>query len=248
MTRLASDQEEDGDSRLRTAIRKEVRQEFQASARRKKWKSCWGCFLFLVAGSILLLGGSGWILAQSGLKRLPLFSQWSRPPEPTRFLVIQSIDLEKVFEDQIKKAIQSAASGKIPASFLITIREEELTGFLGQTLIQLKPPEWVINHLQIVLESGKVELFADLARQGWSIRILARGKLDLIDGQPRFSFEEVRLGRLPLPSGLINLALNQWQQTKIPKAAVIWEKEFGRLETLTVKSGLLEIGLATRGN
>jgi hypothetical protein len=195
--------------------------------------------IFLGLGLMFLF-----ILAESGLVRVPVFSSFYRPPEPTHVVTADPIDAAAFRALLANRISARAASGEKPP-FSVTLTEKELTGVLhGVIRDALRDEAWTVERLQLALTAEMVELSGRLKRNSLTADLRVRFTPVVENGGLRLDPTDVRFGAIPIHPAMARQL-----------AGVLFSRDFGtwvisfndmRLNTVTTETGLIRLTISPR--
>lgn len=141
-----------------------------------------------------------YLLAESGIMNVPVFSRYYQGPKPTREVRSSPMGWAE-FQGLLADRIREQRKDK-NESYRVSISEGELTGLLSGMVEQaLRDSSWRIKASQIALEPESMELYLKTDRKSLiHLEMLFRAKPILENGNLRFDLLEFRLGDLRLPA------------------------------------------------
>jgi len=232
---------------MRETIRKEVRGEMRAGARKRRGWGCLGCLLFFVLILMLLAGGALFFISRTGLVAVPVFSHFYAQPAPTRVVVVRK---GESFEQIIKKQFEAAAreakrSGRIPETVTLTLPESNLTSLLNDAAEGAAKDQGVeIKSLQVAILPGTAELFADaFLKQGVHLAVRAQIVLEVVGDRPVVRVESATLGMVSVSPALLNALVNQYLNPQLVAASQSVAQGIGQVIAITAESGVLKVTL-----
>ena len=157
-------------------------------------------FFLLFTGFVVLF-----LLAKTGLVKVPYLSKYYDPPSPTRIVTAMPINWDD-FEDGLTKKVMAQGGVDESGNYSFLISEEELTGLLrGSADMGLRSDDFNINDSQIAVTPQGLEMFFNIT-WGTAINLdfLIKAKPVITDkGLLEFESMQARVGDLPLPSFLM---------------------------------------------
>jgi len=149
--------------------------------------------IFLALGLIFLF-----VLAESGLVHVPVFSSFYRQPEPVRVVTAEPISATAFRALLANRINDRIASGERPP-FSVTLMEDELTGLLRAVIRDaLRDEGWTVESSQLALTAQMVELSGRLKRNSFTVDLRVQFVPVVQDGGLRLDPIDVRLGALPI--------------------------------------------------
>lgn len=221
-----------------------TRKGMQKPGHRYGWKSC-SCLGAIGIMLLLALLVVAYLLSESGLVRVPLFSAMYRGPVPARRIDAvprpPDILLARISND----AALAVRRGSAPP-YRIPLSEQDLSSALSGTLQERESDIGVtVRHAQIAIQPDGLELSGTFIRNGLTFDILMRVAADIHQGVLRLSPERAELGDLRVPSGILTAAMDGL----VGRDVLTWELSVGqlRMEALDLREGELILLVAPKG-
>ncbi|MBU2566350.1 hypothetical protein KKG46_02195 [Patescibacteria group bacterium] len=177
----------------------------QSSKKKQSHKSAFTCSLLVIVFIIFTITITAYLLAKTGLVKVPYFSRFYEVPSPVRVVSAMPLSWER-FQDGLTKKVASQGTATVNGEYSFLVTEDELTGLLQTTASQgLRSDVYQINRSQIAITPEELELFFNITwgRAG-NLDFLIKAKPVIRDGGVlEFESIDAQIGDLPLPSFII---------------------------------------------
>jgi hypothetical protein len=204
--------------------------------------TCWTYAILLV---LLVLSAGLYLLARTGLFKIPLFSRAYSGPLPTR-LVNPPPMTQEDFAALLGSRFKAESQKKASPPYLIRLTERELTGALANGIDSaLGGESWKHVFTQVVVEPTELELVGQFQR-GWArLDVLIRFVPHVVQGGVSFEPVFVQIGDYRLPPRLAYQMLGYL----FARDLNAWILEFGGMQVLDVRlsRGYMELRVAPTG-
>lgn len=205
----------------------------------KVGKNAIGCALFGIAVFAALVCGMMFMIAKSGIIRVPLFSTFYQGPSPTRLVSAQPLT-PAAFKVLLGSRFISQAVAHVPPPYTIQLSEKELTGAVMDAVeTALRDQTWKQVYSQIVIRPTDLEMYVQFERGPWRAEMLARFQPVVTSGGVRFDPLYVQIGDLHVPAA----AAYRLASYLFSRDLGTWTVQFGdqKLQSVVLHDGTLNI-------
>ncbi|MFC1788125.1 hypothetical protein ACFLZY_02815 [Patescibacteria group bacterium] len=170
----------------------------------KKNRAKQGCCSFLVVLFLVSVGSLIWMVASTGLIKIPVFSAWAyHKPEPTR-IVLTEKSLETVIEEAIKtevmNRIQTSGGVLTDRQISLNLPESALTASFRESLQDSDQNTIDYSQSQIAIINGQgLEIFMPFADSIQESAVVAQVALSPVDGLFTVDQIKVWIGQCKIP-------------------------------------------------
>lgn len=207
-----------------TPVRLAPMSTYTLPGRPKVGRNVLSCLLMLVIAFVIILVASAYVIARTGVVRVPYFSQFYRPIAPTRV-----VDAEAVLPADFSKKMQErllVASTTAEGLREIVVTEAELTGALRGAVAAMASSSGDIRvqRIQAVMSTSSVELSGVLVTKIGSVNVIGT-VIPIMESDGRVSVvvQKVYVGELPLSSGLVE----RLRRSLISRGGATWDVKAG---------------------
>lgn len=196
------------------------------------------CLFLVVLAAILF------VIAKSGMARVPLFSLLYHAPMPTRVVEGTRLSAQQ-FEEQLSVHLIAQIAERKPPPYRFTMTEQQLTGLLQSSLGgALRDKAWSVRAAQLVIRPATLELFGEFVRGIWRADILVRFIPQVHNGTVSFTAISIQIGEYTLPASVAAPILGLVFERDLGS----WSIAFGsaRLQDIRLAEGTMEIRLSPR--
>jgi hypothetical protein len=202
-------------------------------------KNALGCVAVIVTAVLVLLFLLLFVIAKSGLVRLPFFSSFYHGPQPTRVVTAQPLTQSQL-ESAVRAELASQVAASAPPPYRARITEEQLTGALQDALpTALRGGGWKVDRTQAVVTPQGLELLTDLERGSLHadlrIQLVPRLSSTGVSFTPTF----VQVGDIPLTPRLAYPVVS----AVFSRDLGTWSVSFGslKLQSIELRDGELDL-------
>lgn len=190
----------------------EVTSKAPVDVERPRTRRSGGCFSFLIAFVVVgLVGlmGISFVVAATGLVRIPLMSSLAfRAIEPVRVVEASSEDLSLWFTGALRQeSLRQARLGTLNRNVAFTIPEAILTGVVrsvGST-VDVSDVPIDFSRVQVAVVEESLEVFLPLKET--ETAVLVRVEPQLVDETVSWDIQSVRVGRIRIPQSVVDRLL-----------------------------------------
>lgn len=143
------------------------------------------------------------------------------------------------FDQNIEDFEQEIAQAYRGEEVTLVITEEEATSKLAELAAEQLPLQ--MNRVQIHFDEGMVGGFA-IVDLGIDVQVAVQAKIEAEDGKPKITVESLNVGRLPIPSTLVD----QVMIAIMRQLGERWESVPVELQDITIEDGELTIIAETK--
>ncbi|MFZ2804328.1 MAG: hypothetical protein WA001_03820 [Patescibacteria group bacterium] len=209
----------------------------------KVGKNDFGCAGIAVAVLLVVVVLVLFVIAKSGVLRIPLFSNLYHSPMPTR-VVSASLITPADFTSLLQTRLVSQMETKNAPPYEVALTEQELTGALSGVIPSaLRGSGWTVESSQMAITSSSVELLGLFQRGAFHADVLVHFVPRINEGGLSFDPVSFQLGDYPLPPALMYPLVS----FIFSRDLGTWSINFGsvKLEGIQLKNG--ELDLQTSG-
>lgn len=208
-------------------VKKLSQSTFSMSTQEHRSKEWMLSVLFLV---LCMLIGMAILIAKTGIYDVPFFSVFYKTRPVTRVVVGSRISNE----DIVRRAVASASSATSSISFLVS--EQEMTGTLIAMLQSSSTRNGVfIDSPQIVSTPSGLEVSGGVRTDEIFGRVSAKIIPVVENGKVSFSYKEVYLGDLPVPTFVMERIMEKVFESKMDAFNI--EIQGRRLDQIILNDG-----------
>ena len=170
------------------------------------------CLTIIAVFFVLVVVGLGWMIASTGLLRVPILSSIAfRTPVPTRH-VSPGLPAEKFaasyFASTVAKRLQEGGGEFIDRTITLQVPESSLTATLQNALRGSSASFLDVNSAQIVvLPNEELELFIPVRTDAGLTALTARVSLVADQGKFNLSLKDVLVGSVDIPGYIVASSL-----------------------------------------
>jgi|GEM_PF-1926558 len=214
--------------------------------RNKKIFGCGTCFIILLL-LILILGTSGaYVLAKSGLRQIPFFTEkFYQEPSPT--YVVRQKELagagQDVLETIRKDIVAEALKQQKIENFKVTIRlaDDQITAWLQDKVKADQNLSKKINYIQLAVLPDNLELFAKTSIFS-NLIVTLNIKPQVKAGKVVLNIVGFKIGALPMPAWLGNLIFAYLTEKSI-NGILGAASQYGQLDKIDLAQGVISIDI-----
>jgi hypothetical protein len=197
-------------------LKEEIRGEVIKELKKKKRRRTLGCCLIEILSLLIVLFLGVTALAETGLFKIPFFSNFYTPPQPIREVVLgeEVKEIDRIIEQKIKKQIEEKMKPGITDQEIeieLIFSENELTAFLEKSIKSGLIP---LEFAQIAITPREAEFFGKLKEPLKAI-LTVRVKPEFKDNQLTLKFTKFKLGNLPLPAFVGNFLFEKFMNEQL---------------------------------
>ncbi len=208
----------------------------------KKLFSCSGC-LILVLIIILLIGLAGaYVLAKSGLKEVPFFTDnFYQEPEPVRLVEADNVnEADKDILNRLEKAVSQEAVGQQQINDLtvsLDLSEEVLTAVLRDKIKEKESLAEKIKYVQIAVLPDNLEVFIENKDPSNAV-ITLNIKPTIKEGKTDLEIVNFKIGDLTLPNFIGNISFGFIAEKSLNSFLNVTAK-YGQIQDINLTNGSL---------
>ena len=235
-----------GSPKQKEALKKELKKEVKPAKiiKRGRFLGRGNCFLLFIIIIFLIISLGAWTIAQTGLVEVPFFSHWFyHEPAPMHWVRLSGESfspketIDKAIKNSLVNQIGAVLEEKIQVDLIFT--EANLTYLIREANDALNQQNSKIKFYdsQIAINSDRAELFTAIefinreAKTALTVDFIPQAE----DNQIKLKLLKVKIGNLPLPAILGNLAIKLLLEEKIEDISKIIP--FGSIISIDLRPG-----------
>ena len=173
-------------------------------------KNTAGCAALTIILILIFIALLGYVLAKTGLLRVPFFWRYYNAPTPVRVINVQPISWE-AFQQMITERVRKMSATSNPP-YTLVVSEGDLTSLMNGVVVQgIRSSAYKVDQAQVAVTKNNIELFFRLIWAGV-------GNMDFLvhlkpvvaeDSVMHFEVLDAKVGDLPLPTPFVIQILEQ---------------------------------------
>jgi len=210
----------------------------------KKLLSCSNCLIGLIFVVIIIVLLSAYVLAKSGLKEVPFFTErFYQEPEPTYLVDSSKItesdkDLLQTFTDIVKaESLKQQKLGDFNVN--LKISDDQLTAIVRDKVKAQESLNEKIDYIQVAVLPENLELFSK-NKEPSKVIVVLKLKPVVKNGEIDLKVISFKVGDLKLPRFIGNFFFAYLTERSVNKVLGLYEK-YGQVESLELNRGLIDI-------
>jgi uncharacterized protein YpmS len=210
----------------------------------KKIFSCSNCLVFLLLIILAFSFLGAYLLAKSGFKKVPYFTeQFYQEPDPTYLVVVDNIsevdkDILARFENLVKQEAVAQQKGS-DLRVQLDLSEEILTANLRDKIKEKNSLAEKIEYAQIAVLSDNLELFME-SKEPSNLIMTLNIKPTIEAGKIDLEIVNFKIGDLTLPNFIGNISFALAAEKSLNSFLNIVPK-YGKIENISLTSGVLSL-------
>ncbi len=208
-----------------TPVRLEAISQYSLK-RPKVGRNAYSCLLMFLIALIVIIAVGAYVVARTGLVRVPYFSKFYHPIAPTRIVdaePISSADFVKLVQERVLAASTTRDGAKN-----VQITETEMTGLLRGVIADrtTSTSDMLVKRIQAVVGTSSIELSGSVQTKVGEVNAFAQ-IFPSVTSSSNVSFivQKAYLGELPVSTALVE----RMRQSILTNGGMSWGVKLGSM-------------------
>lgn len=202
-------------------------------------KNVLGCIGLLGIVFSLCIVSIGYVIVQTGITTVPIFSRWYHAPQPMRFVKTQNLTSVEL-QSRVMTRVQSEILKGKPGPYRVQVTENELSSVLAimvQTFTQKQ--SWQSKNVQVAVVQDGVEFFGNFESGALHADIKIFFQPVVEQGILRLNIKRMQIGDIRIPTNIAYRAIRFLFSVDLES----WNMSLGKdvLREIRLRDGYIEL-------